>query len=522
MDRRKFLKGSIPVSAGILALNGISIRSLANSSLLNLIASSSANDRVLVIIQLNGGNDGLNTVIPLDQYTNLSAARSNILIDETKVLPLVPETGLHPSMVEMQQLFINGKLNVVQNVGYDSPNFSHFRSTDIWLTASDSNQTLTSGWLGRYLDTQYPNFPTGYPNTQSPDPPALQIGSSLSLALLGPTSSMGMAITNPTSFYQLISGGVDVAPNTPAGHELTFIRQVTSQTQLYANVITAAATSATNISTLYPTAGTNSLADQLKIVAQLIAGGLQTKIYMVSMGGFDTHDEQIDSSGTTDKGTHANLLGQLSTAINAFQDDIKLLGIQDRVVGMTFSEFGRRIKSNASFGTDHGAAAPLFVFGTSVNPTIIGANPVISASVTQSDSLPMVYDFRSVYASLLKDWLGISDSQLTAILLRSFPTLPIIKSGLGLDEEAKKIDLKLSNYPNPFSAETYVNYFSPGGFQQLSLISIDGRINHVLFDGEFPQGERKVLLNLSHLSQGNYILLLNTSKVQSSINIQKE
>ncbi|HRS37903.1 MAG TPA: hypothetical protein P5292_01875, partial [Bacteroidia bacterium] len=201
MKRKQFLQ-SLAASATIPSLiNGFSFRSFAASPLLQSLAASTIDDHVLVLVQLTGGNDGLNTVIPLDQYANLSLARPNILIPDTAVLSLngITGTGLHPAMGGMQNLFNDGKLAIVQGVSYPSPNFSHFRATDIWLTASDSSQVLNTGWLGRYLNYEYPNFPTGYPNPTMPDPLALQIGTSVSLALQGPTVGMGMTITDPTN-----------------------------------------------------------------------------------------------------------------------------------------------------------------------------------------------------------------------------------------------------------------------------------------------------------------------------------
>src|ERR1041384_8250817 len=404
MKRREFIKKTVPVSVLPLFMGGFTFRAYGRSPYLEtLVASGTETDRVLVVIQMNGGNDGLNTVIALDEYSALAAARNNILIAENKVLKLTDATGLHPSMPEMQSLFIAYKLAVVQGVTYPNPNLSHFRATDIWLSASDYDQIVPSGWLGRYLDQEYPDFPNGYPNVVNPDPLAIQIGSVLSPGLQGPSVSMGMAITSPSSFYQIVSGGVDQAPNTPAGHELTFIREVVQQTQQYATVIQSAAAKGKNWSKMYPQAGKNSLADQLKIVAQLISGGLKTRIYVVNLGGFDTHSSQVDTTSGTDVGTHAPLLGKLSAPIAAFQDDVMLGGNQERVIGMTFSEFGRRILSNASAGTDHGTAAPMFIFGRKVHAGIVGTNPVIPPNATVNDNLAMQYDFRAVYASLLKE-----------------------------------------------------------------------------------------------------------------------
>ena len=362
MKRRDFIRHTAPAGIVFPALiNGFTFKAFAESPLVSALTQApTETDHVLVIVQLNGGNDGLNMVIPIDQYDNLTNARSNIIIPRNKILKLngTSFTGLHPSMKGLQTMFNDEKLKIVQSVGYPQPNFSHFRATDIWLSASDSNQTINSGWAGRYLNEEYTNFPTGYPSSVMPDPLAIQIGSFVSPAMQGPGVNMGMAISDPVNFYNLINGIQGTAPNTRGGKELTYIRQIAQQTQQYASVIKGAAAKVTKQFSGYPTG--NSLADQLKIVARLIAGGLKTRIYMVSLGGFDTHAQQVNSNAT-ETGTHAILMQKVSEGIKAFMDDLEFLNSSKRVIGMTFSEFGRRIKSNSSGGTDHGAAEPLFV-----------------------------------------------------------------------------------------------------------------------------------------------------------------
>ena len=407
-------------------LPGVSLRALV-SPLLHTVVRDEAQDRVLVLIQLSGGNDGLNTVIPLEFYTAYQSARTNIAIPEDKVLRLAgfDGTGLNPAMPELQQLFNAGKMSIIQGVSYPQPNFSHFRATDIWLTGADAGQVLPTGWAGRYLDREYPHFPQDYPNVNMPDPLAIQVGSLVSPALQGPSLTMGMAISNPNSFYQLIGDKADPVNNSRAGELLAYIREMSVKTDQYAGVIKKAAMKVTKQSDKYPAAGKNALADQLKIVARLIAGGLQTRIYLVSMGGFDTHARQTDAADTT-TGTHARLLAKLSEAINAFQDDLGYLQISNRVVGMTFSEFGRRIQSNASGGTDHGAAAPVFVFGEGVRPGIIGQNPTWPSKLTVNDNLALQYDFRAIYSTLLEKWFRTDEAVTSAVLLKDYPTLSII------------------------------------------------------------------------------------------------
>ncbi|HEX9513115.1 MAG TPA: DUF1501 domain-containing protein [Puia sp.] len=428
MKRRDFLLRTMPSVLLPSLINGFSIRALAASPLAQA-AGGLNRDQVLILVQLNGGNDGLNMVIPLEFYDAYHAARANIAIPEDKILRLngFDKTGLNPAMPELQSLFNEGKLTIIQGVSYPQPNFSHFRATDIWLSGADTGQILPTGWAGRYLNEQYPHFPEDYPNRNMPDPLAIQIGSLVSPALQGPALTMGMAISNPNSFYDLINDRAAAAPATRAGDQLAYIREMSVKTDQYAGVIKAAAQKVTKQSDKYPAAGKNPLADQLKIVARLVAGGLKTKIYLVSMGGFDTHAKQTDATDTT-TGNHAKLLGKLSEAIGAFQDDLCLLQVEKRVTGMTFSEFGRRIKSNASGGTDHGTAAPVLLFGSGLQPGIIGSNPILPANATVNDNIAMQYDFRALYASLLEKWLGVDRAATASVLLKEYPLLPIIQN----------------------------------------------------------------------------------------------
>ena len=519
MKRRDFLGKSILAGISPVFINGWSVKALAENPLVQFLNKAGNEDRVFVLIQLNGGNDGLNTVIPLDQYSNLSNARSNILIPESKVLALSGNaaTGLHPAMSEMRGMYDNGLLSIVQSVGYPNPDFSHFRATDIWLTGADSNQTLETGWMGRYLDTKYPNFPNNYPNTNFPDPPAIQIGALVSPALQGSAASLGMSITDPSSFYQFVSGTVDAAPNTPAGHELTYLRLVAQQTQAYSGSIKTAATknSPANKSTLYPAAGQNSLADQLKIVAQLIAGGLKTRVYVVNLGGFDTHSIQVSATGGTETGAHATLLQKISQAVNAFQDDLKQFGLQDRVMGMTFSEFGRRIKSNASLGTDHGAAAPLFIFGSKVNGGVYGTNPIIPSTVSVNDNVPMQFDFRQIYATILKNWFEVSDIDTNNILLKNYPTLNFVNTNASGLSEAKSAEIGfIENYPNPVSSATTIRFSCSEGYVIIKLYDGMGREILTINEGNYNRGTHEIVLDASSLRNGNYYYLVQSEGKQ--------
>lgn len=517
MKRRDFLKVAAPTAVLPFALGGFSIRAFGRSPIFEaLTAQANCDDHVLVMIQLIGGNDGLNTVIPLDQYSAYNNARSNIAVAENQVLKLTSETGLHPQLTGLQQLYSGGKLTVMQSVGYPTPNFSHFRSTDIWQTASEYEEYLSTGWLGRFLEGEFPNFPTGYPNASMPHPLAIQVGSIISPSLDGTMANMGMAFTNPTTFYNINDYKVPApVPKSRTGDYIEFLRSTGEQINNFATPVKNAATSASNKSTLWPAANQNVLADQLKIVSLLIAGGLKTKVYIVTLGGFDTHSTQ-NTAGSGTPFSHPQLMGLVSTAITAFQDDLKLNGTENRVVGMTFSEFGRRIASNSSGGTDHGAAAPLFVFGTNVKGGIIGKNPTIPANPTSEDNLPMLYDFRSVYASILKDWFCADDTKIRNTLFKDFQMLPIIKgstaSGVADPGLAKNIGID-GNYPNPFSSQTTVSIRTTGERVHLAIYDNIGREVRTLVDKTLPQGEYKIPFDASGLASGTYYARLETAGV---------
>src|SRR5450432_1120499 len=335
MKRRHFLRNMIPASAIFPSLvNGFTVKAFGATGFFETLAGAADNDHVFVMIQLAGGNDGLNTLVPLSNYSDYLGLRQNIAIPIDKVLPLsgYNKAGLHPSMAGMQKMYNEDKLAVLYSVGYPEPNESHFRSTDIWLTGADSNQYLTTGWAGRFLSATYENFPVGYPNATMPDPLAIQIGSIISESFMGPGGFTAMAVPTDIDFYDLISATTDPVPDSPMGTELTYLRTVARQTNKYADLIEAAAQKS-GAQSAYP--DNNDLAAQLKTVAKLISGGLKTKVYMVGMGGFDTHGGQVQA-GNTITGNQAQLLKKVSDAIAAFQADISQLGLGKRVAGMTF------------------------------------------------------------------------------------------------------------------------------------------------------------------------------------------
>ena len=501
MKRRSFLKNSSLISLPIL-LGGMPVSAIDKSSLFQLINGDS--DRVLVLIQLNGGNDGLNTMIPMDQYDSLQAVRQNIIVPENQLLDIGSDNAFHPSWSEMKELYTEDRLAVVQSVGYPNQNRSHFRSTDIWHTASASDEYLSTGWLGRYLDLTVTDYPAAYPTDDCPDPFAMTLGAVVSETCQGQGANYSFVVNNPEQLTELIEfeGGPDVSGCY--GMELTFVRETVRQANAYADSVKNRYDVGTNFGD-YPD---TRLASQLQTVARLIAGGSQTKIYVVSIGGFDTHAYQVETPNAPGNTRfHSELLADVSGAIKAFQNDIDAQGNGERVLGMTFSEFGRRIRSNFSAGTDHGDAAPLFVFGNCVNPGILGTNPEISTDVSGEEGVPMQYDFRSVYGSILMDWFEMEESDVRGLLFEDFQHIPILRLCATTDTEEPTVDdIYVSLFPNPTVDRALLDFHSTGAMVHISVLSTIGQVVEVVVSKTLGAGSHTVPLDFSGYAPGAYFV----------------
>ena len=359
---------------------------------------------ILVVLQLAGGNDGLNAVVPYvdDAYYR---ARQTIGIGKDKVVNLNGHIGFNPALAPFKILYDEGHLALLQGVGYPNPNRSHFRSSEIWQTASEPNKIVRTGWLGRYFD----NCCSGEGATVGVAlggqlPQAFTSDNSTGITL-SPGSRLGFAKETDASeqavFNQLngidhdtVSGASIGELSGPSSSGMTAIEYL-QRTALDAQIGTdkiAEILRRMKPEAIYPK---TQLANSLSLISRLISGGLPTRVYYASQGGYDTHNAQENS--------HNRLLGELANAVSAFCQDLKSKGIFDQVMIITFSEFGRRVAENASKGTDHGTAAPMFVFGGAIKPGIYGHPP----SLEQLDAGDLIYnvDFRSVYATILNRWL---------------------------------------------------------------------------------------------------------------------
>lgn len=548
MKRREFLKG-IPAVAAPFLLNGIPISLMAESSVLSQLAAESTNDRVLILIQMHGGNDGLNTLIPVQQYNYYQDLRSNIAIadkgsrkyiDLDITLPDAQKLGLHPDMIGMKNLYDEGKLAIVQNVAYPNLNQSHFRSRDIWLTGSDSDEYLGSGWMGRFLGEKYPGYPTNYPpgpgDMNMTDPPAIEIGTGVSLAFHGEMDQsipLSLSLDDPEQFYDLIMQVRNTAPpkellGTPYGAELDYIVGMEKQSDRYAGRLKEVYDRGKEpVNVVYPTkysfnapAGyiNNELSAQLKLIARLLAGGCKTKIFLTRITKFDTHASQVEKTDPS-MGGHAALLYHISSAMKAFQTDLKNRSLENKVMTVTFSEFGRRAASNLSYGTDHGNAAPMFVFGSCVKAGVIGTTDLTNLD---NGNIKMEYDYRQVFTTLIQDWMGASDATLAKCNFDAFKTrkLNLVNQcdALGVDNDFINSRFFLANcYPNPAKAHTTITYrINSAAMVNLKIYNSLGKEVKEVVNQNQAAGDYTLPVDLSNLPAGSYIYKIEAGMLKSS------
>lgn len=392
-SRREFLKQF--GAASLVSLGATPPSFLARAAAAN---ETKSDERILVLVQMAGGNDGLNTVVPFgrDEYYK---ARPGVGIAKNAVLKLNSELGLHPAMTGFKTLFDEGCLSIIQGVGYPHPDRSHFRSMDIWQSAKPEKEDVSNGWLGRALDSTVAQHIGKVPG--------LAFGTDkLPLSLVA--SKINVPTVRDVKGYQLQLGpGSEsslkahrealeriASRDAVSGSDLDFLRR-TARTAWSSAEKLKQISASYKPATAYPG---NALGQKLRTVAEIISGDMGTRMFFVNLDGFDTHSQQANS--------HQALLTELSSAITAFVGDLKGHGLADRVMVATFSEFGRRVAENGSLGTDHGAASQMFVISPKCQAGIIGVHP----SLTDLDDGDLKFhtDFRSVYATLLDRWLGIA------------------------------------------------------------------------------------------------------------------
>ena len=402
-SRRAFIEKSAFATVG-----GMMIPNFLKAFEKQNLGQNQSTDKTLVVIQLSGGNDGLNTVVP---YRNdiYYKARPNIAIPSEKVLKLNDEVGLNPAMESLRGLYDDGLVNIINNVGYPNPDRSHFRSMDIWQTASDSTEYLNTGWIGRYLDAKCVGNCVPYQ--------ALEIDDTLSLSMKG-AKVKALSVQDPEKLYKQVSANFinKIAQNKAVNEHdnVAYLYKTLAETASSAEFLHTKQHAAQKIyksTNQYPQ---GELGQRLKTISELIVSGMPTNIYYVSISGFDTHFNQVNQQ--------ERLLKNYADSLSVFVNDLKKNNKFKDVAIMTFSEFGRRVKQNASGGTDHGTANNVFLISDNLKrPKVLNEAP----NLTDLDDgdLKFSIDFRQIYASLLQDWLKTNDN---AILSKSFQSLNLL------------------------------------------------------------------------------------------------
>lgn len=501
MRRRKFLQQLGTAGLALPAVAGLrNVRAFAQSpspAAPFARLASSENDRVLVIVRLFGGNDGLNTVVPYadDNYylARSRDAQVDIALKPEQVLkiPGSDRLGFHPSLAPLLPLYEEEKVAVVQNIGYPDQDFSHFRSTDIWLSATDPEIYDESGWLGRYLEERYPAYPYVLPG----DPYAIEVGTSIGRALLGHHNTMGFTL-GETSYVPDKPERPTFHPSRKAAAEEEYIREGIRQSNVFLQSIIAAFERRPVNAAAYPD---TAFAADVAAVGRLIAGGLRTQLYVVNMAIYDFHATQLRDQ--------AALFDDLAPALAAFQRDMEACGLQDRVTLMTISEFGRRVTPTGS-GTDHGAASMLFVIGSSVRGGLIGSEPDLS-NLDGPGNLRMEIDFRQLYATMLGTWFRASDREIDAALYRPFTQLPIFRSVLtGVGTDTREINSILGPAtPNPARDATTIPISGTAAGENPTLILSDAS-GRTILSRSIEAGARAIRVDTRHLPSGTYFYAL--------------
>ena len=420
MNRRRFLKNTATLGIVPLLGSGLPIKSLAASTPL-LPNPCDVTDRSVVIVYLNGGNDIFNTTVPLDQLSEYNEARPSLALPQASLitldggLPSNQQIGLHPTLTSFKDLYDGGKLAVVQGVGYPDVNRSHFKSLENWQLGSGGDEKYNTGWLGRFFNDRYPSY-GGLPFQNEPDPLAMVFGRMDNTgfhSLSEHTYEINMSGKDENAFYSIISSltgePIPTIPSSDHGSMLQFLENLAASLNVYAGRVQQVFSAGANSGVTYPD---SDFGNQLKTVARMLSGGSRTKIFAVTIGGFDTHVNQVDSADTT-QGSHAGLLNDTFASLKIFQDDLAALGLEDNVLTVVFSEFGRKLIQNGGYGCDHGSLSSMFVIGNGVEPGVVGNNMNLNnLSGGAPSNVELQHNYHQVYATLLQDWLGADNNSL--------------------------------------------------------------------------------------------------------------
>ncbi|MEI8135640.1 MAG: DUF1501 domain-containing protein [bacterium] len=521
MKRRDFLKYSGAAITGVPFMMGNSrATALFDSPTHKLFQPlQNINENILVMIYLEGGNDGLNTVVPFED-TLYDVNRPSIGFTspaEKKSLTFRPrpELGMNPSMNSLQPFWDEGKLAIIQNVGNSNPDLSHFRSSDIWNSASDPTLNISTGWTARYLEGLYPDFPSIAPE----DPLAISIGYHQSAAFFGSKGLVNIRIDDPRTYLGTAEQHNKDVPNTEGGVELAFMRSLISLSNVYASRFSNLFPKFATSTVVYPN---TQIANDLQKIAWCIGSGLKTKVYYAHLKGFDTHGAQFSKDPNVDG--HAKLLKDLSEALFAFQRDLEGLKVDQKVMTMTYSEFGRRISGTGGVGsgTDHGTAAPQFLLGSPIAGEMYGKNPDL-AHPDANGNLVYEFEFRQTYASILQHWFGMAPAAVATLLNPSstptqFKTIfPINgkateqslfrKSAYGVNPSNIPKPLRTTISPNPCrdDASLSVSLEHESVFH-VTIYDVEGRFLGDLHNSIIGAGLQKIGIKMSQFLPGSYTI----------------
>ena len=497
MKRRDFIKALTALSVAgsqmpLLAIN-------RNRSLAKPTNTNWDSNRILILIKLNGGNDGLNTIIPIGDSRYYSA-RPKLAIAAEDAIVIDNDTALNPQMGDLKTLFDNNKMGVIQGVGYPNANLSHFRSGDIWATGSPANEYWQTGWLGRLFAMEYPNLPDGAPE----HPIAVQMNSANILEFQTEETNVATMTFGADWMYWLIKENyiddiTGTQPDTYGGAELAYVRGLDVSTFEYSKVVYDAAVAGKNNEN-YPD---TDLGNQLSTVAKLISGGLTTPVYRLYLHGFDTHSQQPDDQPP--------LLKQLSEAIGAFLKDIESQEniAEENIMIMTTSEFGRRVYENGSEGTDHGTSFPVMVIGSGVNAGFYGTNPDLS-DLDADNNMKIQCDFRQIYSTFIDEWFGLSKQTAESVFQGSFTNIPFIKDPILSTENINTVPKSFkvaAAFPNPFNPVTTIKFTLPNESPvNINIFDTTGRIIEKINLGKFQSGTHLHKIDGSNWSSGIYII----------------
>lgn len=511
-SRKAFLQSIGLAGAGSIAFANSSIL-FAKESELSTAIQNADSDNILIIIRLFGGNDALNMVVPINQYDTYANARPNLRITENNLWNLNDDYGMPNHMNSLESMWGEGKMKIVNSVGYENHSQSHFKGSDIWATAETAGQE--NGWLGKYYEHTYPDYLSNPPEK----PTAIQIGGKKNLTFQGNESDYSFAVSSISRLEQIAKKGtnynIENVPDCTHGEMVKLTRSIANSTYAYSDVISVAYNNSSDYTqgTGY---GDDEFGSSLALISRLIKGNLGTKVYMLTLNGFDTHSNQLNH--------HQDLLTNLSNSVSYFYEDLTNAGWADKVLSMGISEFGRRVAENGSEGTDHGTSCPVMLFGDGLNgSSFIGEHASLeSDKLINNRDLDYHIDFRSVYATVLKEWMCVDAEIVNNVVLNGdFDNLDLgfecQNNELSINDDEASFFTSYAIYQNQ---NTYIE-INNNQTQHVTirLYSMSGQDLGIIKNELLLSGKHRVDVNATfnyNLSNGYYIYKIITNRSVAS------